>query len=144
MKVSECMTPGVQVVNPQETIAQAARMMRDSEVGFLPVGEDNRLVGILTDRDVVIRAVAHEKGPDTRVRDVMSKELLFCYDDEELDDAAAKMSDSQVRRLPVLNREKRLIGVISLGDIAQATDDDGTRSGETLSKVTEMGGRHAH
>lgn len=145
MKVYECMTQGVDVVMPHEPIANAARLMRDGEVGFLPVAEDGKLVGIITDRDMVIRALAHDRGPDTPVREAMSRELLlFCFDDDELDDAAAKMSDGQVRRLPVLNHEKRLIGVISLGDIAQATDDDGTRAGETLSKVTEAGGRHAH
>jgi CBS domain-containing protein len=144
MKVSECMTPRAQVIGPHEPIANAARMMRDTEVGFLPIGENDQLVGILTDRDIVIRGVALDRGPDTPVREVMSKELLYCFDDDSLDDAAAKMSDAQVRRLPVLNREKRLIGVITLGDIAQATDDDGMRAGETLTKVTEAGGRHAH
>jgi CBS domain-containing protein len=144
MKVSECMTTGVQVVNPQETIAEAARMMESNEVGFMPVGENGRLVGTLTDRDMVVRGLAHNRGPETQVREVMTSEVLYCFDDEDLDDAAAKMSDNQVRRLPVLNREKKLIGVITLGDIAQATDDDGVRSGETLGNVTEAGGKHAH
>lgn len=144
MKVSDCMTPGVQVINPQESVAEAARIMRSNEVGFLPVAENDQLVGTVTDRDIVIRAVAHDRGPETPVAEVMSRELLFCFDDEDLDDASAKMSDAQVRRLPVLDREMRLIGVLTLGDIAQASDDDGTRAGETLSKVTEAGGMHAH
>jgi CBS domain-containing protein len=144
MKVSESMTAGVEVVSPQEPIAQAARTMRDKEVGFLPVLENGKLVGIVTDRDMVIRGVARDLRPDAPVRDVMSRELLYCFDDEDLDDAAAKMSDNQVRRLPVLTRDMTLIGVITLGDIAQASDDDGLRAGETLSKVTEAGGMHAH
>jgi CBS domain-containing protein len=144
MKVSETMTAGVEVVSPQEPIAQAARTMRDKEVGFLPVLENGKLVGIVTDRDMVIRGVARDLRPDAPVRDVMSRELLYCFDDEDLDDAAAKMSDNQVRRLPVLTRDMTLIGVITLGDIAQASDDDGLRAGETLSKVTEAGGMHAH
>jgi CBS domain-containing protein len=120
-------------------------MMQSSEVGFLPVGENGKLVGTLTDRDMVVRGIANNRGPDTEIREVMTRELIYCFDDEELDDAAAKMSDNQIRRLPVLSRDKKLIGVITLGDIAQATDDeDGNRSGETLSNVTEAGGRHAH
>jgi CBS domain-containing protein len=144
MLVSECMSAGVQVVSPQDTIAQAACIMRDGELGFLPVRDKEKLVGILTDRDMVLRAVAHEKGPATLVREVMSKDLLYCFDADDLDDAAQKMADNQVRRLPVLNQEMRLIGVISLADIAQAGDQDRERVAETLTRVTEAGGLHAH
>jgi CBS domain-containing protein len=144
MKVSDCMTPGVEVANSHESLSKAARMMRDREVGFIPVVENDKLVGIVTDRDMVINALANDRGPETPVRDVMSTHAHFCFDDENLDDAAAKMSDNQVRRLPVMNRKMQLVGVISLGDIAQATDDDGTRAGETLGNVTEAGGLHAH
>ena len=144
MKVSDCMTPGVEVASPHDAIAQAARTMRDREAGFMPVMEDGKLVGTITDRDMVIKALANDRGPDTPVREVMSTHVHYCFEDEDLDDAAAKMSDSQVRRLPVMNRKMQLVGVISLGDVAQATDDDGLRAGETLSNVTEAGGLHAH
>ena len=144
MKVSECMSAGVASTEPSASIADAARTMREREVGFLPILEDGRVVGLVTDRDMVINALARDRGPATPVRDVMSAHVHHCFDDEDLDEAAAKMSQSQVRRLPVVNREMQLVGVISLGDIAQATDDDGERAAETLSQVTEPGGSHAH
>lgn len=144
MKASDCMSRDVEIVSPKETIMDAACIMRAAETGFLPVGENDRLIGTLTDRDIVVRGIAEKKNADSLVSDVMTTELVYCFEDDDLDDVAAKMSDNQVRRLPVLNRQKRLVGVISLGDIAKASDDDGVRAGETLSGVSEAGGRHSH
>lgn len=143
MKVSDCMSARVDIARREDTMSDVARVMRQSEVGFMPVCDGVNLVGTITDRDMVVRGLADEKGPDTVVSEIMSEELIYCFDDEELDDAAAKMSDNQIRRLPVLSREMRVVGVISLGDIAQASDDDGSRASETFSNVTEAGGRHA-
>ena len=93
--------------------------MVDIDAGVLPVGENDRLVGMLTDRDITIRAVAKGKAPDrTKVRDVMSPEIKYIYEDESVEDAAENMGTLQIRRLPVLNREKRLVGIVSLGDLA--------------------------
>src|SRR5215831_14098155 len=143
MNVADCMTPNVRIASPKESICDAAKAMKEAETGMLPVGENNRLVGIVTDRDIVLRAIAEGKGPDTCVADVMSEELLYCYDDEDLDAAASKMSANQVRRLPVINRDKRLVGVISLGDLSQASDDDGSRASEALAGIADAGGAHA-
>jgi len=105
------------------------------------VGEDDRLVGMITDRDIAIRAVARGKGPDTPVRDVMSSEkVLYCYDDEELDHVAKNMSEHQVRRLPVVNREKRLVGIVSLGDLANR---ERQAAGKAVSGVSKPGGQHS-
>src|ERR1043165_6730469 len=103
MKVSECMTRDVRIANPNETIRDAARMMCECDAGILPVGENDRLVGMITDRDIAIRAVAEGKGCDTRVRDVMSTEVKYVVEDDDTDDAARNMAELQVRRLPVLN-----------------------------------------
>lgn len=142
MNVSECMTPNARVCAPDDTIRDAARTMKQIDSGFLPVGENDRLVGMITDRDLAVRAIADGMAPDTPVREVMSREVCYCYEDDDLDEVAAQMSDLQVRRLPVLNRQKRLVGVISLGDISHADDDGGLRTAAALSQVTEPSSRH--
>jgi CBS domain-containing protein len=142
MNVNSCMSTDVRLASPHETIRDAARTMKEIDAGILPVGENDRLVGMITDRDIAVRAVAEGKGPDTNVRDVMSREVLYCYDDERLDDVARQMRELQVRRMPVLNREKRLVGIVSLGDLA-LTDDEGTaRAANALSGVSLPGGQH--
>ena len=140
MKVSECMSDGVEICSPDDTIRDIARTMREIDVGAMPVGEDDRLVGMITDRDIAIRAIAEGMGPETRVRQVMSQHVRWCYEDEEIDDVADQMAEFKVRRLPVLNREKRLIGVISLGDVSLA---DGMSSGRALHEISEPGGMHS-
>lgn len=140
MKVSECMSTDVRICAPDDTIEQAARTMREIDAGALPVGENDRLVGMITDRDIAVRAVAEGRGPDTTVRDAMSKEIRFCFDDEDVEEVAEHMADLKVRRLPVLNREKRLIGIVSLGDLSLS---DGEASGEALSEISEPGGMHS-
>jgi CBS domain-containing protein len=141
MRVSDAMTANVKIATPQQTIAEAARMMAEIDAGVLPVGDGDRLVGMLTDRDIVVRAVAAGKGPQTAVSDVMSKEVLYCFADQDLDDVVQNMADTKVRRMPVLNRDKRLIGILSLGDVALVDDPDVT--GEALSEISEPGGRHS-
>ena len=119
MNVREVMTPDVVIASPDDTLQRAAEMMIDIDAGVLPVGENDRLVGILTDRDITIRAVALDKVPsECKVRDVMSCDVKYIYEDESTEDAARNMADLQMRRLPVLNRDKRLVGILSLGDLA--------------------------
>ena len=140
MKVSDIMTRDVRLLNPEQTIREAASLMAEIDIGALPVGENDRLVGMITDRDIVIRAVAHGKSPAKKVGDVMSKELLYCFENDDLEDVARNMAKAQVRRLPVLNSDKRLVGIISLGDLAR--NDDPTTIGRTVSRVSTPGGKH--
>lgn len=135
MNVKGCMSADVRMTSPQQTIREVARVMREADAGAIPVGENDRLVGMITDRDIAIRAVAEGKGSDPPVREVMTGEVNYCFDDEDLDSVALKMSDMKVRRLPVLNRDKRLVGMVSLGDIAQA--GDGSRGAAALSGVSQ-------
>jgi CBS domain-containing protein len=142
MKISECMTRDVRIANPNETIREAARMMCECDAGILPVGENDRLVGMITDRDIALRAVAEGKGPETKVRDVMSAEVKYCFDDEDIDDAARSMAEQQIRRLPVLNREKRLVGIVSLGDLA-CSRETADEAQTALTGISRAGGQHS-
>ena len=118
MKIQELMTADVELVRPDDTLHTAAKMMADLDTGALPVGENDRLVGMITDRDITVRAVAQGRDPDKAVvRDAMSSGIKFCFEDEESETVARKMGQWQVRRLPVLNRDKRLVGIVSLGDL---------------------------
>ena len=141
MKVSKCMTRDVQLVTPTQTICDAARMMAELDAGALPVAEDDRLVGMITDRDIAVRAVAQGKPPDTPVQEVMSGEVLYCYDDQEIKEIARNMGDMKVRRLPVVNRDKRLVGIISLGDLALKEDPELT--GSAVTNISKHGGLHS-
>lgn len=141
MKVGSCMTKDVAVANPEQSIREVALMMGKLDAGVVPVGENDRLVGMITDRDMVIRGIALGKGPDTKVRDVMSQEVRYCFDDEDVDHVLANMGDLQVRRLPVLNRDKRLVGIISLGDLARKGET--REAGEALSGISAPGGVHS-
>ena len=124
MKVREAMTRDVQLVKPQQPISEAARLMAELDIGALPVEENDRLVGMITDRDIAVRAVAHGRGPDTPVADVMSREVKYCFEDQSIDEVTQNMGELRIRRLPVLTRDKRLIGILSLGDLAI---DEGAR-----------------
>ena len=124
MRVAEGMTRDVRLIEPNQTIRDAARLMAEMDAGIMPVREGDRLVGMITDRDIAVRAVAQGRGPDTPVREVMTDEVKYCYEDDDTNDVARNMADIQVRRLPVLTREKRLVGIISLGDLA-VTDEAG-------------------
>jgi len=134
------MTRDVRIANPGQSIGDAAKIMAEIDAGAIPVGENDRLVGMITDRDIAIRAVAKGKGPDTPVRDVMSKDVKYCYEDEDLEHVAHNMGDIQVRRLPVVSRDKRLVGIVSLGDVAQNEDTETT--GEATAGVSQPGGKH--
>ena len=140
MKVSDIMTRDVRLLSPDQTIREAASLMADIDAGAVPVGENDRLVGMITDRDIVVRAVAQGKSADTKVADVMSKEMLYCFDTDDIDAVARNMGKAQVRRLPVINKDKRLVGIISLGDLARK--DDATTIGETVTRVSTPGGKH--
>jgi CBS domain-containing protein len=135
------MSRNVKVARPSNTICDAARAMAKIDAGVLPVGDEDRLVGMITDRDIAVRAVALGKGPDTPVSNVMSREVKYCFEDEDLEHVARNMADIQVRRLPVVDRDKRLVGIIALGDIA--TREDARTSGEAIKGVSEPGGPHS-
>ncbi|MGI6246570.1 MAG: CBS domain-containing protein [Pseudochelatococcus sp.] len=139
MQVSEIMSRDIVIVNPDETIVQVAKKMADNDVGFLPVGEDDRLVGTITDRDIVVRCVAEGKDRDTRVRDIMSSDVKYCFEDEDIDHVTRNMGDIQVRRLPVVNRDKRLTGIVSLADTAQ---EKPSVAGSGLRRITTPSGAH--
>ena len=140
MKVSEAMTQDVRVASPEETVQKAARTMASLDSAVLPVGEKDHLIGMITDRDIVIRGIAQGKGPKAKVRDVMTKDVKYCFDDQEVEEVTRNMADIQVRRLPVLNRDKRLVGILSLGDIALSTDGQG--AGDALCGISRPGGEH--
>jgi CBS domain-containing protein len=135
------MSRDVRIANPDETLREAAKMMAKIDAGVLPVGQDDRLVGMITDRDIAIRGIAAGKGPDAKVGEVMSAEVKYCFEDEDVDDVLHNMGDIQVRRLPVLNRDKRLVGIISLGDLA--TNGETEDAGEALSNISRPGGQHS-
>jgi CBS domain-containing protein len=119
VQVRELMTRSVEIASPNDSLKAAARKMAEADCGILPVGEHDRLVGMLSDRDIVVRAVAEGLDPAyCRVRDVMSPDVKYCYEDENTDDLARNMALLQVKRLPVLSRDKRLVGIVSLGDMA--------------------------
>ena len=141
MRVSDAMTREVRIATPGQSIREVATLMNEINAGAIPVGDNDRLIGMITDRDIAIRAVAQGKGPDTPVREVMSEsQVLYCYEDDELSSVAKNMSEEQVRRLPVVNREKRLVGIISFGDVTQ----NEARSGAKAAKgVTKPGGSHS-
>ena len=116
--LKDLMSPDVQFVSPDMTIEEAARKMRDGDFGMLPVAENDRMIGAISDRDIAIRAVAEGLAASTKVRDVMSDGIAWAYDDDSVEQAAKIMSERQVRRLPVVNRDKRLVGIVALGDFA--------------------------
>jgi CBS domain-containing protein len=141
MQVSTAMCNRVKIATPDQSIRDAARMMVQIDAGVLPVGKDDRLAGMITDRDIAVRAVAAGKGPDTPVGDVMTKDVKYCFEDDELEDVAEEMAALKIRRMPVLNHDKRLVGILSLGDIALAADEADT-AGSALSTISEPGGEH--
>jgi CBS domain-containing protein len=137
MQLREIMTTGVQLTDPAMTLKDAALLMRDGDFGLLPVGENDRLVGTITDRDITVRAVAEGKDPGTTtVGETMSEGIRYCFEDQTADEAAEMMGQAQIRRLPVLNRDKRLVGIVALGDLA--TDAETAEpAGKVLSGVSE-------
>jgi CBS domain-containing protein len=140
MKVGSAMSHDVQIVAPDQTLRDAAAIMRQVDVGVLPVAENDKLVGMITDRDIAIRGIAAGKGPDAKIREAMTHEVKYCFADEEIDHVAQNMADLQVRRLPVMSRDKRLVGIISLGDLS--VDGPLAHTAKALHGVSQLGGQH--
>jgi CBS domain-containing protein len=138
MLVKEIMTRDVECIRPDTVLDEAARKMRDLDVGSLPVcGDDDRLAGVVTDRDITVRAVAAGKDPrTTRVREIMTPGVIYCFEDQDVTDAAHLMEEKQIRRLAVLSRKRRLVGIVSLGNLAIDTHDE-RLAGEALEAVSE-------
>lgn len=137
MTINEIMTPNPQCVRPDAALTDVAKTMKELDVGMLPVCDNDRLVGTITDRDIITRAVANDRNPMTSfVRETMTPNMIYCYDDEDVVDAAILMESRQVRRLPVVNREKRLVGIVSLGDLATRTHRE-RLVGEVLESISE-------
>jgi CBS domain-containing protein len=138
-KVRDVMTAGVELIGPDATLVDAAARMAETDVGILPVGENDRLVGVVTDRDLVVRGIAQGVDPEeTTIREVMTEKVLYCFDDQEPSEAASDMAKQQIRRLPVVDRKKKLIGMVSLADIARK--DDAGKAGTTLRHVVAPNG----
>ncbi|WP_411289288.1 CBS domain-containing protein [Phenylobacterium sp.] len=135
MKISEIMSQDVTVARPQDSLQSVAKQMAAIDAGSIPVCDGERLQGMITDRDIVIRAVSEGRSFDTAVSEVMTAGVEYCYDDDDIGAAADKMAELQVRRLPVLNREQRLVGIVALGDIARQAKDRTT--GQTLEEISE-------
>lgn len=141
MQIRSAMTSEVRTIAPSASLKEAARMMGDIDAGALPVAEGDRLVGMVTDRDIAIRGVAAGKGPEATVGEVMTHEVLYCFDDEDVEDVCENLAEKQVRRLPVVNRDKRLVGIVSLADIANAADAENAAT--ALEGITRPGGEHS-
>lgn len=142
MQIQEIMTREVEVVGPDATLAEAAEKMKRRDIGPLPVCDGERLLGMLTDRDITVRATA--KGCDprtTRVRDVMTETVFYCFNDQSLEEAAEIMERAQIRRLPIVDREKRLVGIVSLGDLAVDTGEEELKA-EVLEAVSQSAQPH--
>ncbi len=141
MKISDIMSRDVEIANPQQTISEIAQIMAAKEIGFMPVGEGDQLIGTITDRDIVVRAVADKMSSDAKVREVMTRDVKYCFEDEDISEITRNMGKIKVRRLPVVNRSKELMGVVSIGDAALAEKQ---AAGAGLKKISEPGGPHAH
>jgi CBS domain-containing protein len=133
-QIKDVMSRDVKVISPDASIAEAAQRMAEGDFGMLPVGENDRMVGAISDRDIAIRGVGKGLDGNAKVRDVMSEGICWAYEDEAVDRAAEIMADKQIRRLPIVNRDKRLVGIIALGDIAM---EDTKPAGEALEKISE-------
>jgi CBS domain-containing protein len=140
MKISEVMTTDVQTVSADQTAREAASFMLRAEAGSIPVCEGDRVIGMITDRDIAVRGVAEGRGPDTPVRELMSDGIICARADDNVDDVARRMSQEQVRRLPVLDADEKLVGIVSLGDLARETP--GEQAHEALEGVSQPGGSH--
>ena len=140
MKVSEVMTRDVQTVTPEQTAQQAASFMLSEDAGSMPVTDGDRLIGMITDRDIAVRGVAKGHGPDTPIREIMTSGIICAREDDDVDEVAVRMSEAQVRRLPVIDDQDLLCGIVSLGDLSRETD--GETAHEALEGVSQPGGEH--
>jgi CBS domain-containing protein len=136
MKIREIMTRNVETVRPEHVIQEAASKMKSLDVGSLPVCDNRKLLGMITDRDITVRAVADGRNPGiTPVQDAMTPGVTYCYDDQDVSEAAKLMKEHQIRRLPIVNRQHELVGIVALGDLA--VDGDRKMSGKVLEQVSE-------
>jgi CBS domain-containing protein len=136
MQIKEVMTPSPEIISPEASLAEAATAMKRLDVGSLPVGSNDSIVGWITDRDITIRATAEHRNPDAAaVREAMSPAVVFCTENDDVDECARLMEEKQIRRLPVLNADRRLVGIVALGDLAVSPDKK--LAGEILQKVSE-------
>jgi len=140
MKISELMTRDVETIQPDQTAQEAAKFMLRADAGSIPVTEGERLIGMITDRDIAVRGVAEGRGPDTPVRELMTDGIVCASIDEDVEAVAQKMSDAQVRRLPVIDEQQKLCGIVSLGDLARETETEAAH--EALEGVSQPGGQH--
>ena len=140
MKVSEVMTKDIETVRPDQQARDAARFMLHADAGSIPVTDGERLIGIITDRDIAVRGVALGYGPETLVNELMTSGVVSAHADEPIEEAARKMGEAQVRRLPVIDDQERLVGIVSLGDLARETDED--TAGQALEGVSAPGSQH--
>ena len=140
MRISDVMTRDVATVRPDQTAREAATFMLDSDAGSIPVTEGDRLIGMITDRDIAIRGVAEGRGPETPVRDLMSSGIVCARIDDDVQDVADRMSEEQVRRLPVVDDDEKLVGIVSLGDLSRETE--GEVAHQALEGVSASGGDH--
>lgn len=135
-KIKELMSRDVQVISPDDTIREAAQHMLKGNFGMMPVGENDRMIGSISDRDIAIRAVASDKDPDTKVREVMSEGTHWAYEDDSVTEVAKLMSEHQIRRMPIVNADKRLVGIVALGDFAVDSADIAI-AGEALAEISQ-------
>ena len=140
MKISEVMTRDVATVRPNQTAQEAANFMLQGDAGSIPVTEGDRLIGMITDRDIAVRGVARGHGPDTPVSELMTSGLICARVDDDVEEVASKMSEAQVRRLPVIDESENLVGIVSLGDLSRETD--GETAHHALEGVSQPGGQH--
>lgn len=137
-QLKDVMSHEVKILNPDAAVKDAARQMRDGDFGLMPVGENDRLIGTLSDRDIVVRGVAQGMDASAKVRDVMSPDVVWAYENDSVEKASRIMSDKQIRRLPIVNADKRLVGIVALGDLAVGGADR-QRAGQTLSDISKPG-----
>ena len=135
-KIKELMSRNVQVISPDATVQEAAQHMLKGNFGMMPVGEHDRMIGSISDRDITVRAVASGKGSDTKVREVMSEGIHWAFEDDSVTDVARIMSEHQIRRMPIVNAEKRLVGIVALGDFA-VDGSDIAMAGEALADISQ-------
>jgi CBS-domain-containing membrane protein len=133
MKIKDVMTQDVTFVAPSTPITEIARQMRDEEIGAVPVVENDRMIGMVTDRDIVVRCVATGSIESVTARTAMSPRMLYCYEDQSVNEILQNMAEEQVRRMPVVNREKRLVGVVSIGDLSQKAQ---SAAGKSLKEIS--------
>ena len=140
MKISDVMTRDVQTIRPDQSAQDAARFMLKAEAGSIPVTDGDRLVGMITDRDIAVRGVAKGFGPETPVSELMTGDCVCAREDDSVEDVASKMSEAQVRRLPVVDQDERLCGIVSLGDLSRGSDNE--TAAQALEGVSQPGGQH--